>query len=181
MIEKRTTKDLLAASLKELCKIKSADKITIKELTQNCGLTAPTFYNHFRDKYELMAWICNREVEKIISQLGKNFSFEEVVYHWIKILLEDEEFYRNLLKNAVGQNSFRYATNDHAINLMRAWLKERHELSDDVNNCLRFYMRAISETINDWFLSRCEYSPKVLSKLLVEWMPAPLKPFLLQI
>ena len=181
MIEKRTTKELLAESLKELCKIKSADKITIKELTQNCGLTAPTFYNHFRDKYELMAWICNREVEKIISQLGKNFSFEEVVYHWIKILLEDEEFYRNLLKNAVGQNSFRYATNDHAINLMRAWLKERHEVSDDVNNCLRFYMRAISETINDWFLSRCEYSPKVLSKLLVEWMPAPLKPFLLQI
>ena len=179
MIEKRTTKDLLAASLKELCKIKSADKITIKELTQNCGLTAPTFYNNFRDKYELMAWIYNREVEKTIAQLGKNFSFEEVVYHWIKILLDDEEFYRNLLKNAVGQNSFRYATNDHAINLMRAWLKERHEVSDDVNNCLRFYMRAISETINDWFLNRCEYSPQVLAKRLVEWMPAPLKPLLL--
>ncbi len=181
MIEKRTTKDLLADSLKELCKIKSADKITIKELTQNCGLTAPTFYNNFRDKYELMAWIYNREVEKTIAQLGKNFSFEEVVYHWIKILLDDEDFYRNLLKNTFGQNSFRYATNDHAINLMRAWLKERHEVSDDVNNCLRFYMRAISETINDWFLSRCEYSPRVLVKLLVEWMPAPLKPFLLQI
>ena len=179
MIEKRTTKELLAASLKELCKIKSADKITIKELTQNCGLTAPTFYNNFRDKYELMAWIYNREVEKTIAQLGKNFSFEEVVYHWIKILLDDEDFYRNLLKNAVGQNSFRYATNDHAINLMRAWLKERHEVSDDVNNCLRFYMRAISETINDWFLNRCEYPPRVLSKLLVEWMPAPLKPLLL--
>lgn len=181
MIEKRTTKDLLAESLKELCEIKSADKVTIRELTQNCGLTAPTFYNNFRDKYELMAWIYDCEVEKTITQLGKNFSFEEVVYLWIKILLEDEKFYRNLLKNAVGQNSFRYATNDYAINLMQAWLQERHEVSDDVNNCLRFYMRAISETINDWFLSRCEYSPRVLAKLLVEWMPAPLKPFLLQI
>ena len=86
MIEKRTTKDLLAESLRELCKIKLVDKITIRDLTQNCGLTAPTFYNHFRDKYELMAWIYNREVEKTIAQLGKNFSFEEAVYHWIKIL-----------------------------------------------------------------------------------------------
>ena len=128
-----------------------------------------------------MAWIYNREVEKTIAQLGKNFSFEEVVYHWIKILLDDEEFYRNLLKNAVGQNSFRYATNDHAIKLIQIWLSERHDLSNDVNNCLRFYMRAISETINDWFLNRCEYPPQVLSKLLVEWMPAPLKPLLLQI
>ena len=59
MMIKRTTKDLLAESLKELCKIKSADKITIKELTQNCGLTAPTFYNHFRDKYELILIGCS--------------------------------------------------------------------------------------------------------------------------
>lgn len=181
MMIKRTTKDLLAESLKELCKTKSADKITIRELTQNCGLTAPTFYNHFRDKYELMAWIYNCEVEKTIAQLNEGVPFEEVVYRWIKILIDDEKFYRNLLKNVVGQNSFRYATNDHAINLMRAWLQERHEVSDDVNNCLRFYMRAISETINDWFLNRCEYPPRVLAKLLVEWMPAPLKPFLLQI
>lgn len=172
---------MLAASLKELSKTKPADKITIRELTGNCGLTAPTFYNNFRDKYELMAWIYNREVEKTIAQLNAGISFEGVVYRWIKILLDDEEFYRNLLKNAVGQNSFRYATNDYAIKLIQTWLSERHELSNDLNNCLRFYMRAISETINDWFLNRCEYSPQYLAKLLVEWIPSPLKPLLLQI
>ena len=122
MIEKRTTKDLLAESLKELCKIKSADKITIKELTQNCGLTAPTFYNHFRGKYELMAWIYNQKVEASLKNFGRGDSFEDVICKWMDIVLEDEEFYRHLLKNAVGQNSFRYATNDHAINLIADWI-----------------------------------------------------------
>lgn len=178
MILKQTTKDLLAASLKELAQTKSADKITIRELAQNCGLTAPTFYNHFRDKYELMAWIYNREVEKTVEQLAEGVPFEKVVYLWIKILLDDEKFYRNLMKNAVGQNSFRYATNDHAINLIQTWLSERHKLSDEINFCLRFYMRAISETINDWFLNRCGYSAQQIAKLLVEWMPPPLKPLL---
>lgn len=179
MIARQSTKELLAESLKELSRIKTVDRITVRELTKNCGLTPPTFYNHFRDKYELMAWIYNQKVEASIKNFGRGDSFEDVICKWMEIILEDENFYANLLKNAVGQNSFRYATNDHAINLMRAWLKERHELSDDVNNCLRFYMRAISETINDWFLNRCEYSPQVLAKLLVEWMPSPLKPLLL--
>ena len=47
MIVQQTTKELLAQSLKELSKFKAVDKITIKELTKNCGLTSPTFYNHF--------------------------------------------------------------------------------------------------------------------------------------
>ena len=115
MIVKQTTKALLAESLKELSKVKAVDKITIKELTINCGLTPPTFYNHFRDKYELMAWIYNQKVEASLKNFGVTDSFEDVICKWMEIILEDEDFYMNLLKNAVGQNSFRYATNDHAI------------------------------------------------------------------
>lgn len=184
MIEKRTTKDLLAESLKELCKIKSADKITIKELTQNCGLTAPTFYNHFRDKYELMAWIYNQKVEASLENFGRGDSFEDVICKWMDIILEDEKFYTNLLKNAVGQNSFRYATNDHAINLIADWIKARHnlrEVSPELYFCVKFFMRAISETVNDWCLGKWDCSPRDMAKFFVAAMPAPLKPLLLQI
>ena len=173
------TKTLLAASLKELAQFKPVDKITIRELTKNCGLTPPTFYNHFRDKYDLAAWICNRRVEAVVNQLGASLTFEEVLRRWMEILFEDEIFYRNALKNFIGQNSFRYATNDYAINLMREHLAARYELSDELNCCLRFYMRAISETVNDWFLGRRELEPRELAKFLVEWMPPPLKPLLL--
>ena len=184
MIEKRTTKDLLAESLKELCKIKSADKITIKELTQNCGLTAPTFYNHFRDKYELMAWIYNQKVDASLENFGRGDSFEDVICKWMDIVLEDEEFYRNLLKNAVGQNSFRYATNDHAINLIADWIKARHnlrEVSPELYFCVKFFMRAVSEFVNDWCLGKWDCSPREMAKFFIAAMPAPLKPLLLQI
>ena len=79
MILKQNTKELLAESLKELSQFKSVDKITIRELTQNCDLTAPTFYNHFRDKYELMAWIYNRKVEASLKNFGNGDSFEDVI------------------------------------------------------------------------------------------------------
>lgn len=173
------TKILLAASLKELSRFKPVDKISVRELVKNCGLTSPTFYNHFRDKYDLMAWIYNRRVEEVLKNFGVTLTFEQVVRRWMEILFEDEIFYLNALKNVVGQNSFRYATNDYAINLIREYLAERCELTDELNCCLRFYMRAISESISDWFLGRRELSINEVAKLLVEWMPPPLKPLLL--
>ena len=184
MILKQNTKELLAESLKELSQFKSVDKITIRELTQNCDLTAPTFYNHFRDKYELMAWIYNRKVEASLKNFGNGDSFEDVICKWMEIILEDEKFYINLLKNAVGQNSFRYATNDHAINLIADRIKNRHnlsELSPEIYFCIKFFMRALSEFVNDWVLSKWECSPREMAKFFVEAMPAPLKPLLLQI
>lgn len=184
MIVKQTTKELLAESFRELAKFKAVDKITIRELTQNCGLTSPTFYNHFRDKYDLMAWIYNRRVEASIENFGRGDSFEDVICKWMEIVLEDENFYVNLLKNAVGQNSFRYTTNDHAINLLADWIKTRHEineLSPEIYFCLRFFMRAVSEFVNDWCLDRWECSPREMAKFFVEAIPAPLKPLLLHV
>ena len=182
MIQKPSTKALLAASLKELAKSKPADKITVKEITQNCGMTSPTFYNHFHDKYELMAWIYNEKVEKSIENLGKSISFENVVYKWIEAILEDEDFFLNVLKNAVGQNSFRYTTNDHAILLLSNWIKKYHNMTElplDIQFYLRFYMRGISETINDWCLGNCSISPQEMTRLFIEAMPNKLKHLLL--
>ena len=184
MIEKQTTKILLAASLKELCEKKSADKITIRELTQNCGLTSPTFYNHFRDKYELMAWIYNQRVESSLKNFGNGDSFEDVICKWMEIILEDKNFYINLLKNAAGQNSFRYSTNDHTINLIADWIKIRHaldELSPEIFFCIKFFMRGVSELVNDWALGNRDCTPREMAKLFVSAMPAPLKPLLLHI
>ena len=182
MIIQQTTKDLLAESLKELSRFKAVDKITIKELTQNCGLTSPTFYNHFHDKYDLMAWIYNQKVEASMKNFGRGDSFEDVICKWMEIVLEDENFYRNLLKNAVVQNSFRYATNDHAIKLLNDWIKARHnlnELTPEIIFCVRFFMRAVSEFVSDWSLGGWDCSPQDMAKFFVEAMPAPLKPLLL--
>ena len=40
-------------------------------------------------------------------------------------------------------------------------------------------MRALSETVNDWFIGKCLYSTRELARLLIEAMPNKLKPLLL--
>ena len=53
----RNTKRLLANSLCELLSEKTLDQITIKDLTDNCGLNRQTFYYNFHSIYDLIAWI----------------------------------------------------------------------------------------------------------------------------
>jgi len=49
-MKRKTTKDILAESFLELAETKRIDKIRISDITDNCGMSPPTFYNHFRDK-----------------------------------------------------------------------------------------------------------------------------------
>ena len=80
MIVQKTTKEILAESIQELAAEKSVEKITIKEITQNCGMTSTTFYNHFSDKYELLAWIYNASVEPFLGKLGTDVSWRDCIW-----------------------------------------------------------------------------------------------------
>lgn len=51
------TKQALEASLKHLLLQKPLDKITISDLTKDCGISRMAFYYHFKDIYDLVEWI----------------------------------------------------------------------------------------------------------------------------
>lgn len=63
-----TTERALANSLKDLMVTRSINKITVKEVTDKCGITRRTFYNHFNDIYELLGWLYEHEIIEDIEQ-----------------------------------------------------------------------------------------------------------------
>ena len=58
------TRQLLANSLKKLLQKKPLEKITIKELVEDCGVNRQTFYYNFQDIYDLLAWIFKEDHQK---------------------------------------------------------------------------------------------------------------------
>ena len=51
------TKKLFADTLKDMLKEMPMEKVRINELCRRCGADRQTFYYHFRDKYDLVAWM----------------------------------------------------------------------------------------------------------------------------
>ena len=52
------------------------DKITINDLTTDCGISRMAFYYHFKDIYDLVEWVC---VEDGKSELKSYRDFLKVL------------------------------------------------------------------------------------------------------
>ena len=69
------TKQLFADKIMQLAKNKPIKGIQIKELCVLCGVERTTFYYHFRDKYDLVAWIFKQNyIEEASRASGINMT-----------------------------------------------------------------------------------------------------------
>ena len=56
----------LAQSLKKLLSTRKLDKITVKDIAEDCGVNRQTFYYYFRDIYDLLEWNFCDATERLI-------------------------------------------------------------------------------------------------------------------
>ena len=70
----------MAKSLKELAQTKPIDKITIKDITDNCGLSKRTFYHNFQDKAELVLFEYSFNLSKVFNSENKDLSWLELMH-----------------------------------------------------------------------------------------------------
>lgn len=64
----QVTKRALEQSLKNLLLQKSLTKITVKDITEDCGINRMTFYYHFKDIYDLVEWACLEDARKALEE-----------------------------------------------------------------------------------------------------------------
>ena len=72
-----TTKRALEASLKKLLLQKPLDKITIQDLTTDCGISRMAFYYHFKDIYDLVEWACVEDGKRALQGKRTYNSWQE--------------------------------------------------------------------------------------------------------
>ena len=84
-----TTKIALEASLKELLKKKPFDKITIADLTEDCGISRMAFYYHFKDIYDLVEWACVEDGKKALRDKKTYDTWQEGFAQIFEAVLEN--------------------------------------------------------------------------------------------
>ncbi len=89
------TKIRMARALRTLIVKDGFEKITISDITQECGIHRQTFYYHFQDKYELLDWLLYHE---LLVPFIDGFCFDnmyERLYDVFSKIYNDQDFYRN--------------------------------------------------------------------------------------
>lgn len=182
MISRKTTRELLGESLHELAENKPVDKITVKEIVNNFGMSSATFYRYFHDKYELIAWIYNYQMEDFFLDFCEGAeTWRQAILDTVTILDNDRDFYKNALKNTEGHNSFLQLTHLRGIELLMEYIQKAGPdlMNDEILFDVKFYLRGASYSIADWRVNALPWSVQEITDYLCGAIPEKLKPFLI--
>lgn len=122
MIERLSIPVLIQKSIIDLLQTKTIDEITVTQIAKNCGITTRTFYNHFRDKNEVVSTIYTNEMRKYMD-----CSIPEWYGHMSDFFVPMPLFFEHSLCYA-GQNSL----SDAIIEL--EWEKLLPHIKPEVRN-----------------------------------------------
>ena len=71
------TKAAMADALRVAMQETPIDRISIKNITDACGLNRQTFYYHFKDIYDLVKWMYVRNIDKAVQSSVESDNWQE--------------------------------------------------------------------------------------------------------
>lgn len=163
------TKKALATSLKKLLSKKELSKITISNITDDCGVNRQTFYYHFKDVYDLLEWIYLNEVIQSMDGKDTYNNWQEGFLSIFKYILENKEFVKNTY-NSISRDYFlRFIYTQTAILLMNVIDEQAKDINvsdEDKKFIANFYKYAFVGIIQDWIEDGMKEEPEnIINKL----------------
>ena len=165
----------LARSMKECMKTMSVDNITVKQITENCGVTRQTFYRNFMDKFDLINWYFDKLLAKSFEHMGMGKTVYDALVKKFTYIQEEHVFFAAAFKYD-SQNSLR----QHDFELILAFYSDRIQeksgkpLSEDLKFLLEMYCQGSIYMTVQWVFGRVKRTPEELAADLVKAMPEEL-------
>ena len=92
------TKYALENSLKKLLAQKPLNKITVSDITEDCGINRMTFYYHFKDIYDLVEWACLEDAKKALEGKKTAETWQQGFVQIFQAVRENKPFILNVYR-----------------------------------------------------------------------------------
>lgn len=171
------TKLALADSLKKLMQHRPLDKITVKDLVEDCGVNRQTFYYHFRDIYDLLGWIFQTEAYDAITDCQNYDTWQKGFLKVLQYVKDNSGFCLNAFRS-MGREQLEFFLNNVTFALISSVMEELSEgvriREEDKKFIDRFFTFAITGMLTDWMRSGMKTPPEALVQELSTLMEGQL-------
>ena len=147
------TKHALAESLKKLLLKKPLNKITINDLTTDCGISRMAFYYHFKDIYDLVEWACLEESRKALQGKKTYDTWQEGLLQIFEAVYENKPFIinaYNALSREQIENFLFQLTHDLIMGVVEEQAKGTPLTQEQKNFIADFYKYSFVGIMLDW-------------------------------
>ncbi len=169
-------------SFQELALQKPISKITITNITDNCGLSQPTFYRYFKDKYDLIAWAYITDAESIMGKLGTDgYAWRDTLYDAMRYFDERRSLAVNALKHTSGRDAFVRQMEQINVGLLCNEIRKTimtEKIPDDILDMVKIYCYGTVRILCEWLTDHIPTTPEKLAEVMEKSLPEPLKVYL---
>ena len=163
------TKNALEESLKKLLLQKPLDKITITDLTTDCGISRMAFYYHFKDIYDLVEWACIEDASRALQGKKTYDTWQEGLLQVFEAVLENKPFILNVYRSVSRERIENYLYS-LTYQLIEGVVEEQSEnlmVTEEQKKFIAdFYKYSFVGVMLDWIRRGMKESPQVMSELI---------------
>ncbi|WP_099467202.1 TetR/AcrR family transcriptional regulator [Konateibacter massiliensis] len=159
----QVTKRALETSLKNLLSIKPLDKITISDITDDCGINRMTFYYHFKDIYDLVEWSCVEDAKKALEGKKTYDTWQQGFLQIFEAVLDNKPFILNVYHSVSREQVEIYLyklTYDLMIDVVEEKAKGMSLRQEDKEFIADFYKFAFVGLMLDWVKHNMKENPQ---------------------
>ena len=149
----QVTKRALEASLKNLLLKKPLEKITINDITEDCGINRMTFYYHFKDIYDLIEWCCVEDAKKALEGKKTYDTWQQGFLQIFEAVLDNKPFILNVYHSVSREQVEIYLyklTYDLLIGVVEEKSEGMNVREEDKRFIADFYKYAFVGLMLDW-------------------------------
>ncbi len=149
----QVTKRALEASLKNLLLKKPLEKITISDITEDCGINRMTFYYHFKDIYDLIEWCCVEDAKKALEGKKTYDTWQQGFLQIFEAVLDNKPFILNVYHSVSREQVEIYLyklTYDLLISVVEEKSAGMNVRDEDKKFIADFYKYAFVGLMLDW-------------------------------
>lgn len=159
------TKRALEESLKRLLLTKPLNKITIADITSDCGISRMTFYYHFQDIYDLVEWACEEDAARAIAGNKTADTWQTGLLDTFLALRENKPFITSIYHDMSREQVERFlvpVVSDLVKSVVDEHAARRHVREQDRDFIARFFAHALIGTVLDWIARDMRDDPQQL-------------------
>ena len=162
------TERAIIETLNELLKERTIDKITVKDLTEACGISRNTFYYHFHDIYEVLTTYFVEQTDAILKAHEKDESWENLFTEGLRFLYANKKAINHIYWSVDSESLDRFLDKvvyNYTLGVVKEESGEGRYSEKAISLAADFYKNALLGAVLGWIEGDMKESPEELAHL----------------
>ena len=148
-----STKRAMAEAFKKLLSQRGMDKITVKDIVEECHITRQAFYYHFEDIPELLNWVLEKDMGKLLKECQARENMESSLSFFLSAAVALRPYVQRSVQSNYGEEIGRLL-NEFTYRFFEQTMEQAEMFKDydlvERKLIMRYHCQAILGILRGW-------------------------------